>query len=373
MRPLQTRAVPTRDRTPAARCAERRAARRPRFGAALIAAACLSHSFGAPRSALAQDDAQQKAAAEALFEEGRQLYAQGKLESACRRYEQSHQIDPGVGILLYLGDCYERIGKTASAWATFREAASAAHAAGQGDRSRTADERARRLAPSLSKLVVFVSPDNRSSGLQVLLDGKELSPALFGVAFAIDPGPHELSARAPGALPWSQRFEVKPGSDYRDIQIPALALAPDPPLPTRSEPYPTAGTAGPEAVPAARLEPRADSAADRQKRAGVIVGGSGVAALGVGVALGLVASSHDEEAAENCPTVCLTREAADLNSSARTYALFANLAYGLGVAALTTGTVLYFTAEPSEAPRAAWRLEPAIGPREAGVSFEGVF
>ena len=101
-----------------------------------------------PVVASAQADAQQKAAAESLFDEGKQLLSQGQYESACRRFEQSQEIDPGVGTLLYLGDCYERSGRPASAWATFREASSAALAAGQADRGRMADERAaRNFAP----------------------------------------------------------------------------------------------------------------------------------------------------------------------------------------------------------------------------------
>jgi len=38
--------------------------------------------------------------------------------------------DPRPGRLLALGDCYEKAGATASAWATFREAKSLARQAG---------------------------------------------------------------------------------------------------------------------------------------------------------------------------------------------------------------------------------------------------
>src|SRR6186713_2555584 len=100
-------------------------------GRCLTRLALLTPLMLAPAVASAQADAQQKAAAEALFDEAYQLLAQGQYESACRRFEQSQEIDPGVGTLLYLGDCFERSGKTASAWATFREASSAALAAGQ--------------------------------------------------------------------------------------------------------------------------------------------------------------------------------------------------------------------------------------------------
>src|SRR6188508_1232334 len=72
-----------------------------------------------------------RAAAEALFIEGRRLVAEGKTAEGCAKFAESQALDPGVGTLLNLARCYERIGRTASAWTTYREAASRAQAAGQ--------------------------------------------------------------------------------------------------------------------------------------------------------------------------------------------------------------------------------------------------
>src|SRR5689334_20626402 len=81
--------------------------------------------------AQAQTSAADKAAAEALFDEGVKLLQKGKYEEACKKLEASERVDSGIGTLLYLADCYEKLGKTASAWATFRAAASKAQSAGQ--------------------------------------------------------------------------------------------------------------------------------------------------------------------------------------------------------------------------------------------------
>src|SRR5688572_14521079 len=142
------------------------------LSAALIGVVLCGSAFG-------QDDAQHKAAAEALFDEGRSLAGQGQYEAACQRFEQSQAMDPGVGTLLYLGDCYERVGRVASAWAMYRAAASAAGAAAQVERSRIASERAQRLTPYLSKLVLAVPAENRVSGFELSINGKPLSAALF--------------------------------------------------------------------------------------------------------------------------------------------------------------------------------------------------
>src|SRR6187431_1087071 len=98
-------------------------------------------------SAAAQASASDKAAAEALFDQGVRLMKQNGFAEACPKLEESYRIDPAVGTLLYLGECYERVGKTASAWATFREAASLATNSGQPDRARVAAARAQELEP----------------------------------------------------------------------------------------------------------------------------------------------------------------------------------------------------------------------------------
>lgn len=181
---------------------------RLRLASAALAAALGLGGLGLPSAALAQDDPQQKAAAEALFDEGRELIGQGQLEAACRRFEQSQALDPGVGTLLYLGDCYERLGRSASAWAMYREASSSARAAGQGERSRVADERARHVAPGLSKLAVMVAAENRIDGFELVINGRLLAPALFGASFPIDAGRYRLVARAPGRTEWSALVDV---------------------------------------------------------------------------------------------------------------------------------------------------------------------
>ena len=52
-----------------------------------------------------------KAAAEALFDQGVRLMKQNSFSDACPKLEESERIDPAVGTLLYLGECYERVGK----------------------------------------------------------------------------------------------------------------------------------------------------------------------------------------------------------------------------------------------------------------------
>src|SRR5690606_17820160 len=141
----------------------------------------------------AQTSAADKAAAEALFDQGLELLKSGAYDEACPKLESSQRIDPGVGTLLYLGECYEKLGKTASAWATFREAASAADAAGQSDRSKVATDRAQRLLPRLLQLELEPAGELAEvEGLEVLRGGRPVPRALWGSPIPVDPGEHVI-------------------------------------------------------------------------------------------------------------------------------------------------------------------------------------
>src|SRR5688500_10853668 len=70
------------------------------------------------------DERADKAAAEAQFDSGLALLKAGKYAEACPKPESSQSIDPAVGTRRYLGEGYARLGRTASAWAAFRQAGS---------------------------------------------------------------------------------------------------------------------------------------------------------------------------------------------------------------------------------------------------------
>jgi hypothetical protein len=89
----------------------------------VVAAAIL-----APLCASAQTD---PVAAQALFDEAKRLMASGNNAAACPKLAESQRLDPGVGTLLNLGECYVKIDKLSRAWTTFLEAEAVALREGQ--------------------------------------------------------------------------------------------------------------------------------------------------------------------------------------------------------------------------------------------------
>ena len=155
--------------------------RRAWWIAVFVAAAIESSTAHAQQSA-----PDNKVAAQALFDEGLKLMQAGSFSQACPKLAESHKLDPAVGTLLYMGECYEHNGQFASAWAAFNSAESAARNARQPEREKTARERAAMLEPRVSKLTVVVPEESSVPGMEVTRDGLSLGSAAWEVAIPVD-------------------------------------------------------------------------------------------------------------------------------------------------------------------------------------------
>jgi len=316
--------------------------------AAAIGAVTLFGWVGAPADAAAQASASDKAAAESLFDRGLALMRDGKFQEACRALEQSQSIERGIGTMLYLAECYEKLGRTASAWALFREAASEARAGGQNSRAEAGAARAALLEPKLSKLAVQVDPKNTMPGFELFRDGQPLSHGMFGVAVPVDPGEHKLEARAPGYLPWSGSTRVGLEGDTATVGVPEL----QPDTSKVAEPAPQLSSLP---SPAASTPPdREPMRSSPQRTAGLVVGAVGIASLGIGSYFGLSALGKKNDAEDRCPDdPCGDKQGVELTEDAKDAATLSNVFMLGGAALAATGIVLYLTAPSPGAPTAS--------------------
>ena len=295
----------------------------------------------APR-ARALDDANTRSTAVQLFDEAEALFAKNQVADACPKYAESFHLDPQLGVLIYLAECYEKNNQLASAWGSFREAEEMA--AKRGDsRLAHAHERAVALEPRLDRLAVMVTGSARVPNLQILRDGMLVAETLWNSGVLVDSGKHRLEARAEGYLPWKSEVNVVGDGVSQSVSVPKLDI----------DPAAAAGSSG-----AGESSP-----ASSNRIAAIAIGGVGIVGLGVGGFFGLSAQSSYSDSRPLCNdgNVCTSR-GTDLRNSAKSKALVSTIAVGAGVAALATGVVLWFISpkakeQPPQSAR-GWRVAP---------------
>ncbi|WP_437967094.1 hypothetical protein WMF04_47375 [Sorangium sp. So ce260] len=322
----------------------------------------------------ADPTAEDRAAADALFREGRALVKQGKHAEACPKLAASQKLDPTAGTLLALGDCYQGNGQTASAWATFNDAGARARKSNDTMRAEEAARRAAALEPQLSMLVIEVAPEHRGAGLEVRRNEKPVEADLLGSAIPVDPGEHVIEAAAPGKQAWSTRVHVEPKRPLTTVRIPALAAASAPSAVVEPTPAPTQG------APTSGADRSAD-AWSRQRTVGLALGGAGVVGVAVGTVFGIQTLSKVGQVEEkkyctnDAPPRC-TQQGYDLHHAADTTANVANVAFAIGGTALIAGAVVFLTAprgETRSAGASQVTIEPAVAIGTAGLSVRGAW
>jgi hypothetical protein len=303
-----------------------------RAAAAVVLAAVLA----SPGRAAAQPRAAADAArADALFRDGKRLMAEGRFGEACPMLAESQRLDPGGGTLYNLALCHDREGRTATAWAELGEALELAKSAHRPDAESAVRAHLRDLERRLSRLRVRV--DDAAAGLADLaieVDGRPWPRAAWNQETPLDPGHHDVAARASSRAPFAAGVELGAAADRRDVvvRLAPLAAAPVAPIP----PAPPAAPKPPPPEPVAPLAPRAPPAPppSQGRSAGPwILGGVGVAGLAAGAVLGGLAMSRWGDAKARCPArECTDPAGVDASRAATNLATGSTVAFGVGVA-----------------------------------------
>jgi hypothetical protein len=318
------------------------------------------------QTAHAQD---QSALAETLFQDAKKLMADRDYATACPKLAESYRLDPGNGTRLALALCYEGQGKTASAWGLFTEVAAAARQENRSDRETIARAHVASLEPKLSRLAIEVpSSAARVPGLEVRRDGIVTAEAAWGTAVPVDPGEHVVEASAPGKQRSRSTVKIGPKSDRVTLSIPVLedeTIATQPAAvvpPARSAEVPAVDGAATEAAGSGR------------RTTGFVVGGVGVAALGVGAFFGVRAITKSSEAKSLCSSdACTNPDAVSINGDAKTAARVADVVIGAGLVAVVAGAYLVLSSPKSVPSRSTKTLHvtPSADRHGGGLSLQG--
>jgi hypothetical protein len=317
-----------------------------------------------PSIALAEPTTTEKATAEALYDQGRDLMKQGRYAEACPKLAESQRLDSGVGTLLYLGDCYEQTNRTASAWVTFREAIAAARAAHQTDREAIAERKAAALEPRLARLTVSVPVEARPPGLVVKRDGIAIGDASFDVPTPVDPGEHTIEASAPGRRAFKAPITIATAEQR------ALTITP---LEVESS---SAPSAIPPAQPAAAAPPVA--AAQDKPEGGVrtitwVAFGVGAAGVVTGAVTGILAFSSASAAKEHCVGNDCTPDAQPDIDKSTTLGTISTIAFIVGGVGAGVGLATLFLGDGAKRTSSARFPSARFVVTPGGFSIRGGF
>jgi hypothetical protein len=240
-------------------------------------------------------------------------------------------LDPAVGTLLNLAVCETSRGRVATAWELFRAVSEKLPT--DDPRRDFVGKQLAQIEPRLPHLVLTLA-NGAPADTKAREGDAEFANAAFGVPLPMDPGKHTFVVDAPGYE--SRTVDV----ELTEAKQQSLEIAPGAALPV---------------TPAKGLsEPVAPLPVDETRRGhdtrmlGFIVGGVGVAGLGVGLATGLMTLGKKSTTDSQCSSklqVC-SAEGRDAASSGRTLAVVSTVGWIAGALGVGAGAYFILTSSP---------------------------
>ena len=304
------------------------------------------------RPAAAQDK-KELSKARAQFQRAIELEQAGNYSTALEQFRDVGQVRMTPQVRFHIASCEEKLGRLVTALGGYQLAFADADSVGEEFKAEV-DAAVTRLQASIPKLVIQRGPGAEAAEIQ--LDGVALGASSVGVPVPLDPGPHAISAKAPGALPFSQTVTILE-NEQKTVDV-ALTAEPE-------ETRPSVGVAA--GGPAEKSNPRLIP---------YVIGGVGIASLiGSGVLFALRQSTLSDLEAQCGPNhdACPSSAAGDY-SNLKLYNVTSQVALGVGVACVGTSVAMLLLQRKHAPPaRAGMTLVPSAPGSVAGVSWAGSF
>jgi len=284
------------------------------------------------------------ARADQLFEEGKAMLDKD-LASACAKFEESLKFNSqAIGTLLNVALCDEKLGRFASATTKFAEARDRAKEQGMAVHLKAAEEHIAALADKVPHVTLkFSEPPLPQT--TIVID-ERLIPFAEIANHPIDPGAHDVVVSAPGHLAFKTHLEIAAGEN-KDLPIPPLQ--------------------------------KSVTVKSSRRTIGKITTATGVATLGTGIVLAIVAKRRYDDATGSSQCNFLESEQKwQCNSegyaatgNARTLGNVATVVGGIGLVAVGVGAFLWLGGAKDEQQRVT--VLPQVSPDGAGIAAVGRF
>lgn len=328
-----------------------------------------------PRFAWAQEDSKELSRARAKFQRATELEQAGNWTSALELFREVGQVKMTPQVRFHIAWCEEKLGKLVTALGGYELAMAEADEVGPDFRAEVS-AKVEDLKARIPKLVIERGRGAEAAAIE--LDGVALGSNYIGVEFPVDPGPHNIAAKAPGREPFSTTIEIAE-REKKVVPVVLQPLATEQPDPASSE------------APAGIAEHDARAPASGNKVVPLVVGGAGAALL---VASGVLFVMRQGKVSDiedlcggrsdgTCPVAPdevedQRREYNGLRDDANTYGTLGWTALIAGAVGVGVGTTLYFTnraSNPQARPATGLRLglHPGAEQADAGLSLVGSF
>jgi hypothetical protein len=310
-------------------------------------------ALASPASA---DSAADLRRARAQFQRGIELEQASNWSEAIQQFREVGSVRMTPQVRFHIAYCEENLGRLVTALGGYELALAEAEQVGSDFKGEveTAITRLRERIPKL-----FIERGTGADAAAVQLDGVALGGNSVGVEIPLDPGPHNVSANAPGFKPFTATVDLK----EREVTRLTIALEP--------QPVPPPGAGSKEVIVVTRTE-------TPKRLVPYVIGGVGVAALVAGGVLFALHESAKGELERNCPNPDACPESnRDTYDRMRFYGWSAPVTAGVGVAAVGVAVSL-IVFEKKKAPEpgtrsARFEFAPSAPGAVAGVSMRAQF
>ncbi len=328
-----------------------------------------------PLPLMAQDSAENVAAARSLGIQGVKLAEEGKCKEAIEKLERAESLYHAPTILGRLGECQVQVGQIVKGTENLNKVVREQLAANAPKAFVDAQARARKALDAAQPRIAYLTVNVEPAGTQadVTVGGAPIPRALVGAERPTDPGTHEVSATAQGFLPAKANVTLGEGK-HESV---TLKLSPDPNATAAPATTPGAETPGAQPAPGQPGQPAPGQPAPAQPSKGgskvlpitlIVIGGVG---LIVGAGAGLSAKGKADTLKKDCSDgVSGNCEQKDIDDAKGT-ATISTVGFGIGVVGLGLGLILLAVAGKKEQPAAFDKkpaLRPYVGLKNAGLT-----
>jgi len=198
----------------------------------VLAAAAIGFCFARSVPAAAEPTASELALARELFAEASVLEEEGNWTAAAAKLREALSIKETPGLRYHLAHCEEQAGALVTASLEYARASELIREGAQApDVAQLLALADQRLATRIPKLTLRLPPDIQGASIEI--DGHAVTPTVLRYPVPVDPGTHQIIARAPNRPDFSRTVSLAAG-ESKTLEL-EFAPAPAPVVP-RSDP-----------------------------------------------------------------------------------------------------------------------------------------